>query len=126
MPHIFSTSLKIPFARAPKLVEIAINEDSAKDLLSIEINDDGSGMTKEEIKKVEDPFYTTKTVRRVGLGIPLLANAAQMAGGNLETEIRKRKGNKTYSNLCTQPFGQATHGKYYNDNADSYCRKFRC
>ena len=60
-------------------VEIVINEDSAKDLLTIEINDNGSGMTKEEIKKVEDPFYTTKTVRRVGLGIPLLADAAKMA-----------------------------------------------
>ena len=48
-----------------RLVEIIINEDNAENLLSIEINDDGSGMTKEEIKKVFDPFNTTKKVRRV-------------------------------------------------------------
>jgi len=48
-----------------KTVEIIINEDTAKDLLSIEINDDGSGMTKEAIKKAFDPFYT----RRYAVGL---------------------------------------------------------
>jgi anti-sigma regulatory factor (Ser/Thr protein kinase) len=91
-------------------VEIVINEDSAKDLLTIEINDNGSGMTKEEIKKVEDPFYTTKTVRRVGLGIPLLANAAEMAGGSLKLKSAKGKGTKlaatfALSHLDRQPMG---------------------
>ncbi len=94
-------------------VEIAINEDSAKDLLTIEINDNGSGMTKEEIKKVEDPFYTTKTVRRVGLGIPLLANAAKMAGGSLRLKSAKGKGTKltatfALSHLDRQPMGNIT------------------
>jgi anti-sigma regulatory factor (Ser/Thr protein kinase) len=94
-------------------VEIVINEDSAKDLLTIEINDNGSGMTKEEIKKVGDPFYTTKTVRRVGLGIPLLANAAEMAGGSLRLKSAKGKGTKltatfTLSHLDRQPMGNIT------------------
>jgi anti-sigma regulatory factor (Ser/Thr protein kinase) len=94
-------------------VEIVINEDSAKDLLTIEINDNGSGMTKEEIKKVEDPFYTTKTVRRVGLGIPLLANAAEMAGGSLRLKSAKGKGTKltatfALSHLDRQPMGNIT------------------
>jgi len=94
-------------------VEIVINEDSAKDLLTIKINDNGSGMTKEEIKKVEDPFYTTKTVRRVGLGIPLLANAAEMAGGSLRLKSAKRKGTKltatfALSHLDRQPMGNIT------------------
>jgi signal transduction histidine kinase len=75
-------------------VEIFINEDSAKDLLYIEIKDNGSGMTREEIGKVEDPFYTTKTVRRVGLGIPLLANATKTSGGNLSLKSTKGKGTK--------------------------------
>jgi hypothetical protein len=94
-------------------VEIIINEDSAKDLLTIEINDNGSGMTKEEIKKVEDPFYTTKTVRRVGLGIPLLADAAKMAGGSLRLKSAKGKGPKltatfALSHLDRQPMGNIT------------------
>ena len=94
-------------------VEIIINEDATSDLLSIEINDDGSGMTKEEIKKAGDPFYTTKKVRRVGLGIPLLTNAAQMAGGNLTLKSAKGKGTKLAAtfqlgHLDRQPMGNIT------------------
>jgi anti-sigma regulatory factor (Ser/Thr protein kinase) len=96
-----------------KLVEININENKIKDLLSIEIKDDGSGMTKEEIKKVGDPFYTTKTVRRVGLGIPLLNDAAQRTGGNLKLKSAKGKGTNVkatfqLSHLDRQPMGNIT------------------
>ena len=66
-----------------RLIEIDIKEDTAKDSLSIKIIDDGQGMKQEEIKKVLDPFYTTKTVRRVGLGLPLLADAAKGPEGTL-------------------------------------------
>jgi anti-sigma regulatory factor (Ser/Thr protein kinase) len=94
-------------------VEISINENTQKDLLSIQINDDGNGMTKEEIKKAHDPFYTTKKVRRVGLGIPLLADAAQRAGGNLTLKSEKGKGTKLkatfqLSHLDRQPMGNIT------------------
>lgn len=74
------------------LVEITVMEDEENNLFSIEISDDGSGMTEEEIKKAFDPFYTTKKVRRVGLGIPLLSDAAQRAGGNLSLDSIKGKG----------------------------------
>jgi hypothetical protein len=92
------------------LVEIIITEDDAKNLLSIEINDDGSGMTKEEIKKACDPFYTTKTVRRVGLGIPLLADAAGRAGGKLDLKSIKGEGTRLKAtfqldHLDRQPMG---------------------
>jgi hypothetical protein len=92
------------------LVEIIIIEDTAENLLSIEINDDGSGMTKEEIKKACDPFYTTKTVRRVGLGIPLLADAAERAGGRLDLKSIKGKGTRLKTtfqldHLDRQPMG---------------------
>jgi anti-sigma regulatory factor (Ser/Thr protein kinase) len=93
-----------------KTVEININEDSANNLLSIEINDDGCGMTKEEIKRAFDPFYTTKKVRRFGLGIPLLTNAAQMAGGDLDLKSEKGKGTRLKAtfqldHLDRQPMG---------------------
>jgi hypothetical protein len=93
-----------------KLIEIAINEDTANDFLSIEIIDDGRGMNQNEIKKVLDPFYTTKTVRRVGLGIPLLADAAQRSGGNLQLESQQGKGTTVKSTFCLsnvdrQPMG---------------------
>jgi len=93
-----------------RLVEIIIIEDNAENLLSIEINDDGCGMTKEEIKKACDPFYTTKTVRRVGLGIPLLTDAAERAGGKLDLESIKGKGTRLKAtfqldHLDRQPMG---------------------
>lgn len=96
-----------------KTVKIDINENTAKDLLSIEINDDGSGMTKKEIKKVGDPFYTTKKVRRIGLGIPLLTDAAKRSGGHLALESKKGKGTKVIatfqiSHLDRQPMGNIT------------------
>jgi hypothetical protein len=93
-----------------KLIEIDINEDTAKDSLSIEIIDNGHGMKEEEIKKVLDPFYTTKTVRRVGLGVPLLANAAESSGGGLQLESKEGRGTKIkatfgLNHLDRQPMG---------------------
>lgn len=74
------------------LIEININEDTVNDSLSIEIIDDGQGMNPEEIKKALDPFYTTKTVRRIGLGLPLLADAAQRTGGYFNLKSQEGKG----------------------------------
>ncbi|HNQ65098.1 MAG TPA: ATP-binding protein [Smithella sp.] len=96
-----------------KLVNITIIEDDKKNLLSIEINDDGHGMTEEEIVKALDPFYTTKKVRRVGLGLPLLAEAAKRAGGDLRLKSVKGKGTKLkvtfqLDHLDRQPMGNIT------------------
>ncbi|MDD5344750.1 MAG: ATP-binding protein [Smithella sp.] len=93
-----------------KLIEININEDTANDSLSIEIIDDGQGMKPEEIKKALDPFYTTKTVRRIGLGLPLLADATQRSGGHLNLESQKGKGTTLQatfglSHVDRQPLG---------------------
>ena len=65
-------------------IKIEIVEDAEKDLLSLEIQDDGKGMDAEARERALDPFFTTRTTRRVGLGLPLLAQAAREAGGTLE------------------------------------------
>lgn len=75
-----------------KRIEIRIEEDEAKDLLTIEIKDDGKGMDKQTLKKVLDPFFTTRTTRRVGLGLSLLAQAARETDGNLELDSRNGEG----------------------------------
>ncbi|SHM63317.1 Histidine kinase-, DNA gyrase B-, and HSP90-like ATPase [Caldanaerovirga acetigignens] len=67
-------------------VNIKIVEDSKKDVLSIEIKDNGRGMDEETVKKAIDPFFTTKTERKVGLGLPLLAQASRATGGDLAIE----------------------------------------
>ena len=67
-----------------ELVEIAIVEDKCS--LTITITDDGSGMTEETLRSVSDPFYTTRTTRNVGLGVPLLKLAAEQTGGGIKIE----------------------------------------
>lgn len=61
------------------LTEITVNETD--DTLTLTISDDGCGMTAETLKAVTDPFYTTRTTRRVGMGLPLLKMEAEQTGG---------------------------------------------
>lgn len=67
-----------------KRIEIRIDEDRTKDLLTVEIKDDGKGMDEQTLSKATDPFFTTRTTREVGLGLSLLAQAAEQAGGEIE------------------------------------------
>lgn len=55
---------------------------------TLEIADDGCGMDEETVRRVTDPFYTTRTTREVGLGLPLLKLAAEQTGGTLTVESR--------------------------------------
>ncbi len=75
-------------------VTIKIVEDIERDILSVEINDDGRGMNRETIDKALDPFFTTKPGRKVGLGLPLFAQAARESGGKLEIESSPGGGTK--------------------------------
>ena len=64
------------------LTEISVIE--VGDTLTITITDDGSGMSKEVLETVSNPFYTTRTTRKVGMGIPLLKLEAELTGGKVE------------------------------------------
>lgn len=64
------------------LIQITIEESSVQDFISIQIEDNGRGMSNELLKNVTDPFTTTRTTRKVGLGIPLFKLAAEQANGN--------------------------------------------
>ncbi len=63
-------------------VEIIIEENLEKDYLRISIQDNGQGMEQEQIDKALDPFYTSRTNRRVGLGLPLYQAHALECGGD--------------------------------------------
>lgn len=77
-----------------KNIEILIDEDSTKNLLTIEINDNGCGMSKEFLAKVKDPFVTTRTTRKMGMGISLFEAAAVQCGGRLDIESELGVGTK--------------------------------
>jgi anti-sigma regulatory factor (Ser/Thr protein kinase) len=66
-----------------KRVEIILTEDTVEDVLTLQITDDGKGMTPGACARAADPFFTTKPGRRTGLGLALLAQAAREAGGEL-------------------------------------------
>ncbi len=68
------------------LIEIELIESSETNDLLIGIYDNGKGMTPEQVESVRDPFFTTRTTRKVGMGIPLFRFAAEMTGGSLEIE----------------------------------------
>jgi len=93
-----------------KTVSIEIIEDTARDILSLEIRDDGSGMTEDVLRKVIDPFFTTKTVRSIGLGLPMLAQAAERAEGRFIIESKGGEGTRVaadfkLSHIDRQPLG---------------------
>ena len=93
-----------------KIVRIRLAEDRPKDLLILEIADDGRGMDQEMIERSLDPFVTTKTTRRVGLGLPLLAEAARAANGKLRIQSKPGQGTRVkttfqLSHIDTKPLG---------------------
>lgn len=65
-----------------KLTEIIIEETD--ETLKLMINDNGCGMSEEQVNGVVNPFFTTRTTRKVGLGIPLLKLSAEQTGGSFK------------------------------------------
>lgn len=63
------------------LVEITVKADTVSDRLTVIIADDGCGMTEEQVSQVTDPFFTSRTTRKVGLGVPFFKYAAESTGG---------------------------------------------
>ena len=66
------------------LITIEVSENRTDQTLFIGIYDNGRGMSEEQVKSVIDPFFTTRTTRKVGMGIPLFKMAAEQTGGSLE------------------------------------------
>ena len=71
------------------LTEISILEENT--LLTLTVTDNGCGMNEETVRSVTDPFYTTRTTRKVGLGIPLLKLASEQTGGTLVISSRDKE-----------------------------------
>ena len=92
--HILDIANNSTRAKA-KNVEISVDADTNADKLTISVSDDGSGMDDELLKRVTDPFATTRTTRKVGLGIPLFKQAAELTGGRLDISSKLGVGTTT-------------------------------
>lgn len=75
-------------------VEIVITENLEQDYFLLEINDNGKGMEREFVAKVLNPFTTTRTTRRVGMGLSLLEMAARQCNGRIEIDSEPGKGTR--------------------------------
>ncbi len=85
---IAENSLKAEASR----VEIEVFEDTREDFITLRVSDNGTGMDDAQLSAIENPFFTTRTERRVGLGIPFLKQASDTCGGRFEIRSSKGKG----------------------------------
>lgn len=96
--------------------EIRIALDETENTLKITISDDGFGMTAEKVAKVTDPFFTSRTTRKVGLGIPFFKLAAEQTGGSFSIVSRAKEeypddhGTVTSALFCTDSIDCAPLG----------------
>ncbi|WP_312653624.1 ATP-binding protein [Aminipila sp.] len=122
------------------LISIEVIIDNHKDALTAIIKDNGKGMSEEQLHKAVDPFFTTRTTRKVGMGIPFFKLAAESSGGDftIGSEIGKGteiKASFRLSHIDRMPLGDISNTIYtliaFNINIDfvfiySYdCNKFR-
>lgn len=77
------------------LVRISVTESENDDRLTIVIADDGCGMTQDQVQQVIDPFFTTRTTRKVGLGVPLFKLSAEQTGGSFDIQSEQGVGTTT-------------------------------
>ena len=93
-----------------KMIEIIVEESKKKDLCSLTINDNGCGMDEKTLKQATNPFFTSRTTRKVGLGLPLLKQKAEETGGSFSLDSESGKGTKLraefqLSNIDRPPMG---------------------
>ena len=91
-------------------ISMEVHEDLLHDRLTACVIDDGRGMDAQTVQKVQDPFYTTRRTRNVGLGIPLLKQASEMAEGSFRLDSEPGKGTRVeavfrHSHLDRMPLG---------------------
>lgn len=88
-------------------ITVAENDETMK----VTVADDGSGMTDEILRNVTDPFCTTRTTRKVGLGIPLLKLSAEQTGGSVSIVSR-------HESRYPENHGTETTATYYKNHID--------
>jgi len=97
-------------AAGAALVEIRVCEDLSKDLLTIEVKDNGRGMSAELTGRVTDPFYTSRTTREVGLGLSFFKEAAERCAGHLTVQSQEGEGTRVTASFRLDDFDRAPLG----------------
>lgn len=98
-------------AAGASLIRISIDEDGQRDRLKIIIEDNGRGMDEVAAKRATDPFYTTRTTRKVGLGLPLFIATMERCQGSVTIKSTVGKGTAlraqcSLAHIDRPPFGK--------------------
>lgn len=91
--HILDLVQNSARAKARKIM-VSINEDTMNDRYVLSIEDDGEGMEEDQVLQATNPFYTSRTTRKVGLGLPLIQLNAERTGGSFNLVSTPRKGTR--------------------------------
>lgn len=101
---------------------IKVEEQTQADKMIITIQDNGCGMTPEQVEQVVDPFFTTRTTRKVGLGVPFFKMAAELTGGGLSIDSKVGVGT-----VVTAVFGLSSIDRMpLGDMAATICSLIQC
>lgn len=100
-------------AAGANVIRLSIVENRDENCLRITITDNGCGIPEEMIKKVMDPFFTTRTTRRVGLGLSLFREASRRCDGKFNINSKPSEGTEVYAsfrldNIDLPPLGDIT------------------
>lgn len=116
-------------AAKSKNIYLNITDSKINNLLTIEVIDDGIGMSKETLDKVLSPFYTSRKTRKVGLGLPLFKELCEMCSGSFTISSEEGKGTTlkgtfVLNNIDLPPFGDLVGTLYIlvinEENIDIY------
>jgi hypothetical protein len=86
-------------AAGARNITLCVREEAAGDSLTLEVADDGQGMDRQTLLKVQDPFFTSKSFKKVGLGIPLLKATTEACRGRFRIASRPGQGTRVRAEL---------------------------
>jgi hypothetical protein len=86
-------------AAGARTITVSVREQAAGDSLTLEVADDGRGMDRQTLLKVQDPFFTSKSFKKVGLGIPLLKATTEACRGRFRIASRPGQGTRVRAQL---------------------------
>lgn len=115
--HILDIAENSVRAEATK-IEILLSFNTTSRLLKLSFIDNGTGMDEATVEKIQDPFFSTRKTRRIGMGIPLLMQNSEMAGGQVIISSQVGEGTIVvatfeYDNLDCPPLGDVADAIYF-------------
>ena len=133
--HILDIAMNSVRAQAT-LIEIIVEESKKNDLWTLTITDNGCGMEEKILRQATDPFFTSRTTRKVGLGLSLLKQNSEATGGRIIIDSRPGNGTKLraefrLSHIDRLPFGDISETLYllflgFRNGEIRYCHQTDC